>query len=226
MRIHMNSRGAQWETRSKKGATGWRPSRGSHPQLPLLSLPLASSLKILISSPGADVNVTAGRARRLIYFARAMRYLAEYLISPVILRATVQIRHEGVLPHPPEGHRHLSTVVESKNGTPPRCASRGYRASIEISTGEVLRAGHYLFAARYRDNDSPSSDGHRSLRGKRRSPYRAALRLAAIIVPDVPPHSFQFLIEIQQREITQRSSSSVTSLIRSFFNLSSSSSND
>lgn len=94
----------------------------------------------------------------------------------MILRATVQIRHQGVLPHPPEGHRHLFTIVESKTAHLPgvrpaniACPSRPRRQMAKVlRTGRSVSRGHYLFATRYRDNNSPSSDGHRSLRGKRR----------------------------------------------------------
>lgn len=146
--------------------------RFSSPASPLLSL--YSPLKSPVSPPGADVDLSAAREAGRINFARAKEHLAKYLISPMVLRATVQIRHQGVLPHfPDQGHRHPLAIVETRTARLPsihhadiaRQSKFRHRMTSDIPDGGILWLSRYLFATRYRDNDSPSSDGHRSLRG-------------------------------------------------------------
>lgn len=160
----------QWETGSKKGATGWRPSSGSHLKPPpLLPLPFPSiSVREIVLVSRRRGRIGHRASETFINSVRGEKNISrKYLIGPVVLRATIQIRHQGVLPHfpvvlratvhirhqgvlpySPEGHRHsFSHGRRDENGALPRCCTaRGYRVSIEIPTPSDKYPGQYLTA--------------------------------------------------------------------------------
>jgi len=133
MRIHVNSRGAQWETGSKKGATGWRLSSGSPLQLLLLlsfSLSLSSVKELRLLSE--LMNIYRARARR-INFATGRGTLRKI---PYKSRGTPGSGPDTApgstfaLSRP--GEPTSSHDRRDENGASPRRSSRGYRAFIEI----------------------------------------------------------------------------------------------
>lgn len=93
------------------------------------------------------MDLSAAREAGRINFARAKEHLAKYLISPMVLRATVQIRHQGVLPHfPDQGHRHPLTIVETRTARLPsihhadiaRPSKFRHRMTSDIPDGGIL----------------------------------------------------------------------------------------